>query len=515
MKAIRSLLVALFLLGGSRAWATPSEEAFDRLYGERVKKVLATPTKSDDLLLARDLYNDADGLGADPSLQVLLYLKAVEFGISDPGGDATVDGAVQQLAKVSPGNEPEIYIRLASLLKRQFASASRTRRIGLANRYLTILLQAIDFEAAAGRTTEASALCDDARSVASIAKPDQSSLVRAKVSWVAARQRAGKRMIELIAILKDKPDDHASAHELVQLLVLQFDNPRKAFDYLNAADDKTLNSVVPLAMKKEEELSEAEAVFLGDWYHAQANDAEDAGRQTAIQRSIGCYRRFLAEHASEDLQSLKVKLAVRDMERQSAKESGWTDLLSLVNVRDDIVAGTWHAENDGSVSSRADGSRGISRLRLPISARGSYELYVRFIRAMGIDDVSVFLPVGKGSVNLLLSGWGGTRSGLRSIAGRDCDGNEAVVGSAAGLENLREYTLGIAVGLHETDADIFVNIDGKPYIHWKGRQADLGVPAGAGLPDPKLFGLGAVNSTVTFQVVRIRALSGDLIPLKR
>ncbi len=506
MNAVRSLLVALFLLGGSSAWATPSEEAFDRLYGERVKNVLATPTKSDDLLLARDLYNDADGFGADPSLQVLLYLKAVEFGISDPGGDATVDGAVQQLAKVSPANEPEICIRLASLLKRQFASASRARRIGLSNRYLSILLQAIDFEAAAGRTAEATALCDDARSVASIAKPDQSSPVRAKVSWIAVRQRAGKRMAELQTILKDKPDDHASARELVQLLALQFDNPQKAFDYLDAADDKTLNSVVPLAMKKEEGLSEAEAVFLGDWYHAAANNADDAARETALRRATGYYRHFLGEHAQDDIQRLRVKLAVRDMERQSAKETGWTDLLSLVKTSDDTIAGAWHSENDGSVSSSEE--PGVSRLRIPISARGSYELYVQFIRTAGNNDVSVFLPVGKGSVNLILGGWHGTRSGFRSIGGRDVDSNEAVVVSTAGLENLKEHTLNIHVGLHESNAEITVNMDGKPYIHWKGRQMDLNVPGNYGLPDPTLFGLGAVESAVTFQVVRIRGADG-------
>jgi hypothetical protein len=83
------------------------------------------------------------------------------------------------------------------------------------------------------------------------------------------------------------------------------------------------------------------------------------------------------------------------------------------------------------------------------------------------------------------------------------------------LVNDREYAVTIKVQMRtKEDADIAVELDGKPYIHWRGPASSLAPYEGWVMTEPRCPGVGAWESLATFRRARIRAVSGDVKPLR-
>ena len=183
----------------------------------------------------------------------------------------------------------------------------------------------------------------------------------------------------------------------------------------------------------------------------------------------------------------------------------WIDALKYVDPSWDAVSGDWRREDDALITEAAP----MSRLTLPFDIDGSYEILAEFTRRAGDDAITVILPVGQRSCQVILSGWRGAAHGLRLIDGVEAyEFDNPATFRPGKLVNKRRYRAVVAVQIKEDNASIDVSLDGQAVIQWTGKQKSLSIAPQWGLPYAPQAGIGACDSTVIFHRVSVRSISG-------
>ena len=98
----------------------------------------------------------------------------------------------------------------------------------------------------------------------------------------------------------------------------------------------------------------------------------------------------------------------------------WVDLLQFVDTARDRVSGTW--TRNGTNVTCESGER--SRIAMPVTIDGSYDVEVEFTRTAGRDDVATMFSVGPHTSAVTLSSWGGSVSGMMFLDGRDANNRD-------------------------------------------------------------------------------------------
>ncbi|MBM4017930.1 MAG: DUF1080 domain-containing protein, partial [Planctomycetes bacterium] len=199
----------------------------------------------------------------------------------------------------------------------------------------------------------------------------------------------------------------------------------------------------------------------------------------------------------------------------SVQPGQWIDLLALVDLAQDRIAGAW--ERKGAALALVS-SEGNDRIMVPVVCQGAYELEARFTRASvaaldpGVTRVAVTFPVGAVS---LTAAFGETTSGVGYIDGKHGyqQGNPTVVPQGI-PETGRPYTALVRVTPEGNRARFDISLDGKPLTSWEGLRSLLSANPYWGVPQPGWFGLGSGKNEVQFHGVRLRVLSGGATLLR-
>jgi len=93
-----SALTAILLACPLVVLADEAADTFNKLYGDDLKRVAATPSPADDVALARQLLEAAGKVANQKALLTLLCEKAYELAIKDPAGYPTAKAAKDLLA---------------------------------------------------------------------------------------------------------------------------------------------------------------------------------------------------------------------------------------------------------------------------------------------------------------------------------------------------------------------------------------------------------------------------------
>ena len=116
-----------------------------------------------------------------------------------------------------------------------------------------------------------------------------------------------------------------------------------------------------------------------------------------------------------------------------------------------------------------------------------------------------------------MSGWPskGHFGGLQLINGKDVfnagKGNPTTVRGNK-VTNGKIHEIKIQVQTSGVTAKIEVDLDGKSFARWSGKQASLSMLSHWKIPSDHLFGLGIWIAEVEFHEVKLRMLSGKAIP---
>lgn len=174
------------------------------------------------------------------------------------------------------------------------------------------------------------------------------------------------------------------------------------------------------------------------------------------------------------------------------------ELLPGVELRRHLAAGYWWQEN-GGLETQLEQAEAL--FRLPVAPTGSYELHVECSIKKGRRLVLI-LPVGARRTGLVVDGGSDDATGL-SDAG---PGGPAVNGTAASAGTLldgKRHTLLIRVEAGELEAAIEAQLDGRPWIAWRGEAATLRYPS---LLSADSLACGAPETVAVFHSIRLRVL---------
>ncbi len=329
-------------------------------------------------------------------------------------------------------------------------------------------------------------------------------------------------------IVKNPPDNAAIRQKLLKELTVGMDNAPEAMKHLTDAAGERWNAYLPLAAGKVDALDATACHDLGRWYYRElGRGADDYTTANALYRATIYYERFDKdlvrqkdartvdvrvdlEEIIQKLKALKEK-GIEPLRRKVVQGDEWIDLLKLIDPKKHTIHGTWVRKGDAiEGSGKQVMPEGYPRVAIPVALTGSYEVEGKFTRTEGSETVGLTFPAGRGRLSLTLgaSVKGKTPfSGLMRIGGRDAGSNATTVRSVP-LVNGKEYTVHIRVDLDGEEADIAVDLDGKKFIRWKGKQASLTAHPDRRIPGEYVLGLFTGSPTV-FHSWRLRTVVKD------
>ena len=514
MRAACLLAAAGLLIGAAIARADEATDALNQLYGDDLKRVLATPSPADDIALAKQLLDAAKKVSSQPAFLTVLCEKAYELAAKDASGYPTATAAMDLLAETVGDKKVECLQKWAALYQKQYAAARGDARTKAGEALLTALSTVAAAQAAAQDVDGASATLRQAITIATAIRSSTKASLQAQLDGLAPQAKMEKQLAALKAKLEAKPDDAAARKELVRLYLVELDNPAEAAKFVDESLDEATKKYVPAAAKPLQEAPEMACKELGEWYRGLADQAAaQASKGAMLRRAQVYYERFLNTHSADDIARATATLMLKRIQDALAKfpaakptPGDWIDCLQLGDLRNYHVLGRWLASTE-ELSVR-DEDRNC-RVSLPAAPTGSYEMQISFVRMAGDNTVFVMLPVGPTACGLVLSAASGAASGLEAINGKWAGTNETAVRPGT-LVNGQEYLLAIKVMLQGAQADISATLDGKPFVHWKGPTSALSVYRGWEMPNSNYVGVGACHAAVVFRRVQIRSLTGEV-----
>ena len=534
---MRSLLFTaiLFAFFGVPAAAMQIDRAgrqqFEEKYGPQFRKVMASRPTEDDVAMAGELLAVARLTRDNNPLVVEMCENAFVLGMRDAAGHDSAIDAMELLAVVMPDKAAAARDKVVAFLRRILATAKGEERSPIAQRLITLFARQADALAAASDFGGAAKLYGQAIKLAEDEKITDIAPLKAKFDVTSSREKLELRLEAANVKLASDPTSAAVNAELLQIYLVDLDNPTQASRYLAHGGNETAKKLLPLAAAGiTETLTAAQCMEIGEWYELLSLEAPTAARPALNKRSRAFYEQFLLLPEADRLQQVKAALAIKRLRDATAKlnpdeaktlatvnDEGWADqLLGIEPVRY-RVSGRWRRSDTGlHVNAASD----PARLMLPGGVRDSYEMTAKFTRTLGDGPVVFILPVGERAVRLVLSGWAGKASGLYSIGEEKVEAETGVRRNTSTvvpgtLVNEQEHTLAVRTVLKGNDVTFAIDLNGERYIDWTGPQSELRVEPEWSLRETYAFGVGAMNASVQFGAVKVRALRGDVALLPK
>ena len=494
------------------AWGNQATETFNSLFAKDLHRVRATRAFDDDEELAKVMLDAVKSVTSDTALVELLCRSAHDLSARTPKGFGQAVRAMEILRDSAPDKAAECDEKILAIRRRQYAAARGNQRSSAGEAYVASLMGVAKTKEQAKDYVEALKLTRQALLLAGSLRLGVVGQLREAVKRLSATVLMMQQVAQMRARLKAKPDDATARRRLIDLYLIEMDNPAEAAKYVDESIDETLRTYIPLAGQDVEPLAAAVCQELGEWYRGLAQRTTTA-KVAMLQRAKMYFEGFLAKYEQADLTRTKVTMLLGTIQTELAKlkgtgtstmTTGWRDVLRLVDTAKHVNNGRWY-RTDKSIRIASDG---FSRITIPVVPKGDYEMKVQFVRTAGNNDVNLMLPVGRTSVVVMLSGNNGQASGLSTVNGSMCVGNEAKVSGQ--LENNKPHTLVAQVRLREDKVQITATLNGKKLAQWEGPQRSVS-PGNWGMRHPQAPGLGAdTGSHVTFQAAQIRMLSGTI-----
>ncbi len=513
----RLILVTSLTLGLFAAFASgqTTEEKFNTLFADSVKKAAATSSTKDDAELANAFIKACGMLADEPDVKILLYQKAAVYGAKDPVGYQSALRGVEMLVKTAPDRRVEWETLRLNIRKAQYAKSRGMARPAAGRVYIDQLVATAKAQTAAGNTAKASSHYRMAMMLARTYDRDRAAAISAGLKAAAARTMLIKRRKTLQDKLTADPSDAETKSQLLMLELLAFDNPAGAAKLIDQDTDDYLRTYIPLAAQPIEKTSDTACMDLGKWYEKLLADAKTiAARTTAVKRASAYYAQFIKTHEKKDMNTLRAGLAIKRLQTQAVKlgittsgvpaRAQWVDVLKLIDPKKHTVDGRWTIRKDGLACYRT--SRQI--IAIPKTAMGGYDMAMTFT----IEDdteAAVLLPVGSGYTSLVVGGWNGRYSGLSDIDRKNiASPNASTVTSDYRNPPVKEgqkAALNISVRLIGDDAKITAALNGKPFVSWSGKQSSLTLYSRWSMPS-RNFALATYSSQVVWHSVRLKLI---------
>ena len=295
-----------------------ADEAVDQF----IKQVIGDAKSNSDR--AASLYSAAKIAEDTPEIQVVLLLKAVEYGmksIAVAEARTTVQGAIALLGKAASERADEWSAMSLDLHRRWFgACKSRDEKKTVGGRLVKLLVSLGRDLGSKGKWAGAVGTYREALSVAStlnLASKDELAM-----DYRVATHLLGvsKKVDRYETALKAKGDHAATRMSLLNVLVIDLDAPARAVKYLNDGVDRAFSTYVPLASRETGDLQSDDCRKLGDWYYKTlVPKAVQLSKAAMLVRARICYQQFLDGRTRPDVAGGAAKMAISKIDKELEK----------------------------------------------------------------------------------------------------------------------------------------------------------------------------------------------------
>lgn len=303
------------------AVAVPSsaaiEDDYREVFGERDRKVTATPSTRDDVAFAAELLESAGVLEDQPALKLFVLTKAAAFGAGSREGVALAKKALAGARELAAEHDVDLSAIEIAIAEARYAFADRAHKVERAAAYVDALLYGADGDIENGKIDRARGRLQDALRIAALMGAGQKSRVADKITALnkaAARQATYEKLLERH---EKEPGDRKKLERLLLFLLVEEDRPKKAAALAAGKIEGTLMDRLALAAKDIKDLDEDECMQLGDWYRDDlAGRATKEYRANPLSRALDYYNRFLALHEKKDTAAMKASLHIRSVSEE-------------------------------------------------------------------------------------------------------------------------------------------------------------------------------------------------------
>jgi hypothetical protein len=200
------------------------------------------------------------------------------------------------------------------------ASISAQGKVAASRPSMAGLRAKADKHESAGQYAQAAKSARAALAFASIGRRNISQVpqIRKQLRRLARRLSSVRRLKALTAVLAKRPVDLATRERIIKLCVMELDNPTLAATFINEDIDPVLQTYVPLAAGKIDQIAEAPCRELAKWYSSCLEKTSRFGRIAMLRRVASYYDRFLKLHTAADAEQQQATLECERVVRQLA-----------------------------------------------------------------------------------------------------------------------------------------------------------------------------------------------------
>jgi len=289
---------------------TEAQATFKSIYGEEVARTMRTASVLDDVKLAGKLLEAAGASRNEPALLRLICNKAYDLGRKSSSGYDTALEAMEVLSANSAKDRPQCLEKAVVIQQLRYARSKPADRAVAAVVLLDAMMAACDANVEAGNLSSAKLQCMKASRLAISARLAQKDDVQNRYKELVAIERTNKLVSGYEKRLKIDPGHMATREALINILLVERDDPAAAAKWLNEDCDERLRMFIPMVAGDPSSIPEATLVELGDWYKSLAAGAQLHNKGGMLLRAKGFYEAFIARHAESDLAKTKAKLAL-------------------------------------------------------------------------------------------------------------------------------------------------------------------------------------------------------------
>lgn len=188
------------------------------------------------------------------------------------------------------------------------------------------------------------------------------------------------------------------------------------------------------------------------------------------------------------------------------------DLLTLVDLAKDIVAGDWKWSEKGKLL-LGPGTRD-AKLAFPVRPSGDYRFTVKFKRPADGGGPILCLPVGDRHVNFALDAYSGQFTALEAVDGAyvNFPNNPTQIRGKHVVTN-QSHTLEAVVLMQSEMATIRVSLDGNRLVDWTGNPNRFTLHPAWRLSDDRQLGLRSWQ-VFEFESAQLKMLTGQANPIR-
>lgn len=475
-----------------------AQRLVDSIYGGDLKRVAATPTRDDDVELAKRMLASAEEIPGNPAAAGLMCEHALRLVKPVSTLRPTAIKAATKLYELAPHRRTHALDTLIALYEDETRAHRGDARREVAQNLLTTLERAAAHAKNESRYQDADKYYRRAMGIAGIADPQRRP-------WLLQQTRSLREMLGLVAEaerlmadLKGDPQDRVKGARVVRVL-LELDRMEEARKYSFLATERTAE-MIKLAAVPFDELDTKQTLLVADWYTELATNAlaEPAAKKLKW-RALQRYQRLADAQAVDAATRQRVTLTASklrkdlgpDIPDEPAVAGGGVDatgfdrtlMARLESIAPDYP--DWQAK-DGVIAMVNDARRGVSSLtyRFDQSPDKSYTVVcdIRWRHENAVAGIH-FCGVGRSALMF-------THQDNAVLLGVNGHPEKAIMDSAPAVGQWHKFEVHVEEKAGQISMQLVV--DKRVAMTWKGQTRALSAPVVDPGDNPH-FGVGIVS----------------------